>query len=70
MINLPREEAKEDYQRGHKGGYQGREIEQRNQGDSNSVKHGDETTPRGGHGRGRWTQQGSKKGRGASKCNS
>ena len=49
-------------QRGHRGGYQSRETKSWNQGESKSIEHGNETTSRGGHGRGRGTQGSSNRG--------
>ena len=57
-------------QRGHRGGYQGRGTEQRNQGQSKLIEHGGETPSRGGYNRGRGPQGGSNRGRGVGRSNS
>ena len=50
------------YQRGHRGGYQGRGNGQRSQGESKLPKNDSESTPREEYTRGRGTQRGSSRG--------
>lgn len=57
-------------QMNHRGGYQSKESEQRNQGESKLTEHNSETTLRGGHSQGRGAQGGPNRSRGTGRGNS